>query len=81
VPPNSHNSYAAWLYNSATDAYRIGFVSPPVGKTGEFQVGSALPTNAGRFKQLLITVETQSNPKSPGTTLLQGAFKGVPATG
>jgi hypothetical protein len=52
-----------------------------VGKTGEFQVGSALPTNAGRFKQLLITVETQSNPKSPGTTLLQGAFKGVPATG
>jgi hypothetical protein len=81
VPPNNHNSYAAWLYNSATDAYRIGFVSPAVGKSGQFQVGSALPTNAGHFKQLLVTVETQTNPKAPGPILLQGPFKGVPATG
>jgi hypothetical protein len=81
VPPNSHNAYAAWLYNSPTDAYRIGFVNPLVGKSGQLQVGSPLPANAGKFKQLLLTLETQSNPKSPGTIVLQGPFKGVPASG
>jgi hypothetical protein len=81
VAPNSHNAYAAWLYNSATDAYRIGFVNPLVGKSGTLQVGSPLPANAGKFKQLLLTLETQSNPKSPGTIVLQGPFKGVPASG
>src|SRR4029077_9710125 len=56
VPPNNHNAYAAWLYNSPTDAYRIGFVSPLVGKSGQLQVGSPLPSNAGDFKQLLLTL-------------------------
>ena len=81
MAPNNKNAYAAWLYNSPTDAYRLGFVSPPVGKSGTLQVGSTLPTNAGRFKQLLLTLETESNPKSPGTIVLQGPFTGVPATG
>jgi hypothetical protein len=80
VPPNSHNAYAAWLYNSATDAYRLGFVNPLVGKSGQLRVGSPLPANAGHFKQLLLTLETENNPKSPGTVVLQGPFKGVPAT-
>jgi hypothetical protein len=81
MAPNNKNAYAAWLYNSPTDAYRLGFVSPPVGKSGALQVGSTLPTNAGHYKQLLMTLETQSNPKSPGTIVLQGPFTGVPATG
>lgn len=81
VAPNNHNAYAAWLYNSATDAYRLGFVSPAVGKSGKLEVGSPLPTNAAHFKQLLLTVETQSNPKSPGTIVLQGPFSLTSATG
>ncbi len=81
VAPNNKNAYAAWLYNSAGDAYRLGFVSPPVGKNGTLQVGSTLPSNAGHYKQLLLTLETQSNPKSPGTIVLQGPFTGVPASG
>jgi hypothetical protein len=81
VAPNSHNAYAAWLYNSATDAYRLGFVSPPVGKNGQLQVGSPLPTNASHYKQLLLTLETQSNPKSPGTIVLQGPFSLTSTTG
>jgi hypothetical protein len=81
VAPNSHNAYAAWLYNSATDAYRLGFVSPAVGKSGQLQVGSPLPTNASRYKQLLLTLETQSNPKSPGTVVLQGPFSLTSTTG
>jgi Sigma-70, region 4 len=81
MAPNDKNAYAAWLYNSPTDAYRLGFVNPPVGKSGTLQVGSTLPTNAGRFKHLLLTLETQSNPKTPGTIVLQGPFTGVPASG
>jgi hypothetical protein len=81
VAPNNHNAYAAWLYNSPTDASRLGFVSQPVGKTGQLQVGSPLPTNASHYKQLLLTVETQSNPKSPGTIVLQGPFSLTSSTG
>jgi type 1 fimbria pilin len=81
MAPNNKNAYAAWLYNSPSDAYRLGFVNPPVGTSGTLQVGSTLPANAGRFKQLLLTLETQSDPKSPGTIVLQGSFSGVPATG
>ena len=81
VPPNNKNAYAAWLYNSPTDAHRLGFVTPAVGKSGALQVGGPLPANAGHFKQLLLTTETQSNPASPGPVLLQGSFSGVSATG
>ena len=81
VAPNNHNAYAAWLYNSATDAVRLGFVSPAVGKTGQLQVGSPLPSNASKYKQLLLTLETQSNPKSPGTIVLQGPFSLTSTTG
>lgn len=81
VPPNHHNAYAAWLYNAPRDAYRLGFVNPGVGKNGQMQTGGALPSGAGRFKQLLLTLETQTNPKSPGRIVLQGPFRGVPASG
>ncbi len=81
VAPNNHNAYAAWLYNSPSDADRIGFVSPAVGKSGQLQVGSALPSNAAHFKQLLLTLETQSNPKSPGQIVLQGPFSLSSTTG
>jgi hypothetical protein len=81
VAPNNHNAYAAWLYNSSTDAVRLGFVSPAVGKTGQLQVGSPLPSNASKYKQLLLTLETQSNPKSPGTIVLQGPFSLTSTTG
>jgi hypothetical protein len=81
VAPNNHNAYAAWLYNSPTDTVRLGFVNPAVGKTGKLQVGSGLPSNAGHYKELLLTLETASNPKTPGQIILEGAFKGVPATG
>ena len=80
VTPNNHNAYAAWLSNSATDSLRLGFVNPAVGKTGKLQVGTALPTNAGHYKELLLTVETQSAPKTPGTVVLEGQFKGVPSS-
>jgi hypothetical protein len=79
VAPNDHNAYAAWLYNSPTDSLRLGFVNPAVGKTGKLQVGTALPAKAGHYKQLILTLETQSAPKTPGTIVLQGPLTGLPA--
>jgi Sigma-70, region 4 len=72
---NSHNAYAVWLSNTPTDSTRVGFVNQAVTKTGKLQTGGPLPANASRFKELLLTLETQNNPKTPGQVVLQGAFK------
>jgi hypothetical protein len=73
-PPNA---YAVWLYNSPSDARILGFVNPSVGTNGRLQTAGGFPTNASHFHQLLITLETQSNPKTPGTIVLQGTLAGV----
>jgi outer membrane biosynthesis protein TonB len=80
VPANTTkppNAYAVWLYNSSKDAKLLGFVSPAVNKSGRLQTAGQLPTNASRFKQLIVTVETTAKPKTPGSILLQGALTGL----
>jgi hypothetical protein len=75
VPANTkHNAYAVWLANSASDALRLGFVNPGVGPNGRLQTAGGLPSNAGRFRQLLVTLETQANPPHPGQIVLEGSF-------
>jgi hypothetical protein len=75
VPPNTkHDAYAVWLYNSPADAHILGFVNPGVGSNGRLSTAGPLPTNAGHFKQLIVTLETQGNPKQPGKIILQGPF-------
>ena len=75
LAPNSHNAYAVWLSNTPSDSTRVGFVNQAVGKNGKLQTGGPLPANASHFKELLLTRETQNNPKAPGPTILQGALK------
>lgn len=80
VPANTTkppNAYAVWLYNSPTDSHILGFVNPGVGKDGRLSTAGGLPTNASHYKQLIVTVETQANPKTPGTIILQGTLTGV----
>jgi hypothetical protein len=77
LAPNSHNAYAVWLSNTPTDSVRIGFVNTPVGKNGRLETEGALPSNAGHYKNLLLTLETSATPKTPGQTILQGALTGV----
>ncbi len=75
LPANtSHDAYAVWLYNSASDSHLLGFVSPGVKSNGKLQTAGALPSNASRYHQLLVTRETQSKPTQPGKIVLQGAF-------
>jgi len=78
VPANSkHDAYAVWLYNSPSDSVRLGFVNPPVGGNGVLQTLGPLPSNAGHFSQVLVTLETSGSPRTPGKIVLQGALKGV----
>jgi hypothetical protein len=79
VPPNTtHDAYAVWLYNSASDAHFLGFVNPGVGSNGRLSTRGLLPSNAGRFKDLIVTLEsTQHTPRQPGQIVLQGQLTGV----
>ncbi len=80
VPPNSTkppNAYAVWLYNSPQDAQILGFVNPGVGSNGRLSTAGALPSNAKHYKQLIVTVETNAKPKTPGTIILKGTLTGL----
>jgi Sigma-70, region 4 len=78
VPPSTkHDAYAVWLYNSPSDAHILGFVNPGVGSNGRLSTAGALPSNAGRYKQLIVTLETHGNPKQPGKIVLQGQLTGI----
>jgi len=79
TPNTKHppNAYAVWLYNSPSDSHILGFVNPGVGSNGRLQTAGGLPTNASHFQKLLVTLETRSNPKSPGTVVLEGPLSGV----
>jgi hypothetical protein len=80
VPANTTrppNAYAVWLYNSPSDAQILGFVNPGVGKTGRLSTAGGLPTNAKHFKNLIVTLETNAKPKTPGTIVLEGPLSGL----
>jgi hypothetical protein len=77
TPNTKHDAYAVWLYNSATDAKLLGFVSPAVTSDGKLRTEGALPSNASHYHQLIVTLETNGTPKSPGKIVLQGTLKGV----
>ncbi len=80
VPPNkTHppNAYAVWLYNTRQDAHRLGFVNPGVGNTRRFDTVTRLPSGAGHYRRLIVTVETTGRPRFPGTIVLEGKLTGV----
>jgi hypothetical protein len=80
VPANSTkppNAYAVWLYNSPTSAHILGFVNPGVGSTGRLSTAGPLPSNAAQYKQVIVTLETNAQPKTPGKIILQGTLTGL----
>ncbi|HEX3802404.1 MAG TPA: sigma factor-like helix-turn-helix DNA-binding protein [Solirubrobacteraceae bacterium] len=79
VPANTqHNAYAVWLYNSASSHKFVGFVHNLVGKDGKLAAEGKLPAGATAYHRLLITLETQSTPSSPGEVVLSGPFREQP---
>ncbi len=75
IPANTtHDAYAVWLYNSPSDNHILGFVNPGVKANGVLQTAGVLPAGAAHYKQLLVTLETQSKPRIPSKIVLQGAL-------
>jgi len=75
VPANTvHNAYAVWLYNSPTSHRRIGFVPTLVGKSEQLVTEGRLPAWARAYHHILISLETQPHPSSPGEVVLYGPF-------
>jgi hypothetical protein len=73
-------AYALWLYNSGSDSKLLGFVPERVGKDGRFATQGELPSNAEKYKQLVVTKETVTTntkqaPSKPGQIVLQGDLK------
>ena len=73
LPASHHFFYAIWLYNSPTSAEPLS-KAPPVGKTGRLAGGALLPSNADKYKQILLTRETNTRPTHPGKIVLSGPF-------
>lgn len=68
------DAYAMWLSNGRRQHRLLGFVNPPVKTNGRLKTAGILPKNAFRYHTLLITLETQANPTTPGALALEGPF-------
>lgn len=71
---NSHNYYVVWLTNGSTDSRLIGFAQPVTsnGRLAAFTPG--IQHSYGRYKRLVVTLETTLHPKTPGPVVLSGSF-------
>jgi hypothetical protein len=75
IPANTAaNAYAVWLYNSPASEQLLGFDDTRVGTTHRLQIETPVTAADKVYKNLLITIETQTSPKVPGDVILQGAF-------
>ncbi len=73
LAPSRGFFYAIWLYNSHTSAEALSR-APAVGSSQKLSGGAPLPSNAGEFREILLTRETSSKPTHPGHLVLRGAF-------
>lgn len=74
LPPTQGFKYAAWLYNSPSEAVLLG-LGPTVSSSGTLKAIGLLPTDASHYQQIVLTEEHSAKPTHPGTIVLGGAFK------
>lgn len=75
TPNTKRDVYAVWLYSSSSREVRVGFVTPGVGSNGRVERLGLLPSNAASYTRLMVTLEPQPPPSTPGTVVLTGALK------
>jgi hypothetical protein len=66
-PTVPHNGYAVWLYSTPRAARLLGFITE---RLGHVTTSGFLPSDAGRYREILVTLETQTRPKTPGKIIL-----------
>ena len=73
-PERSHprQAYAVWLFNSRRDAALLGFVVPPVGQSGRFESHRDLSAQAGRYREIVVTLESANQSRPEGRISLRG---------
>jgi hypothetical protein len=70
--PPAGDEYVLWLYNSATQFHALGVLPSPT--TGSVSpVAVALPSDAGTYSGVIVTLESTNRPSKPGTVVLEGA--------
>jgi hypothetical protein len=74
LPPTDGFHYAAWLYNTPTDAYFLGG-GTTVNSKGTLKAAQALPADAAHYATIILTEEHEEHPKQPGPIVLSGSFK------
>lgn len=75
IPPNQKGDvYALWAIGTS-DVARLGF-TPRVKDNGKLRFPGALPStiDLSKFSALVLTRETQANPKNPGTVIIGGSL-------
>jgi Sigma-70, region 4 len=74
LPETKGFYYAIWLYNSPKSFLALSR-SPAVGSSHSLAGGSALPSNADQFREILLTDETTAKPHHPGHVVMRGPFR------
>jgi hypothetical protein len=72
---NRQRFYAIWLYTSPSKAKFLGFPNPQPTSNGRIETGFGLPNDASNYRELVVTRETQEQPKRPGTIVLRGRLQ------
>jgi len=71
-PTSPHNMYAVWLYNTHHAARLLGFITQHLGRDGKLTTSGPLPPDPGQYRQIIVTLETQARPRTPGKIILTG---------
>lgn len=74
LPPTRGFHYAAWLYNTPTDAYFLGG-GTSVGASGTLKAAQGLPPDASRYASIILTEQHEEKPTQPGPIVLSGQLK------
>ena len=74
VPPSGgHSASAFWLAGGPRGPRLLGYDSKRV--RHHLQVTGALPAGFQRYRELLVTLETNANPRRPGRVVLVGRLR------
>ncbi|HWC87650.1 MAG TPA: hypothetical protein VG388_14015 [Solirubrobacteraceae bacterium] len=66
----THKTYAVWLYSTPHAARLLGFITQRPNRHGTVTTGGVLPSNTGRYQQILVTIENQTHLTTPGKIIL-----------
>jgi hypothetical protein len=75
APNGQRDAYAVWLYSAPEDNHLLGFVNPGVGRDGQIQATSLLPTDVGCYEEIVISREMTATPKHPHHVVLAGTIE------